>query len=106
MGGIASLSWWYAANPFPAVRSLWYPSEDPWCWIGKVCVDDDGGPCPMVRTGSTASTVEGLDFDGSFRCVYCTTRDCLERWYSSDTFGGITSREFCPTQWNQKTCSD
>merc|ERR1712032_1059262 len=106
--GAACLIWWFVANPFPGVMSLWDLEEKPWCWIGKVCVGNDGAPCPMAETGSLENTLPGMTWNETLgQCVYCNTRACLEQWYSKVTLNGIEQQwEFCPRRWLHAECHD
>jgi membrane associated rhomboid family serine protease len=103
---VLSLVWWFAANPFPAIRNLWDPSESPWCWIGQVCVGEGGTPCPAMGYDNSGST--SLDTQAVFdQCVYCQSRECVEGWYSKLAVNGVEGDSFayCPRSWSWIDCN-
>jgi membrane associated rhomboid family serine protease len=116
-----SLFFWYGSpldNEAPAIGSLWNPSERPFCWIGTVCVDDNGNHCPMIDDVSTFATNADDDSNGKtgqyntmHQCVMCQTRECVEGWYS-ETYkvtesDGETITEhykYCPQKSSRTAC--
>lgn len=81
-GALALCAWWWHSSPLPAVRSLWYLDEQPLCWIGQVCTNDDNTGC---------------DLNSAVQCVACSTRECVENWYMDE-------HVFCVVRGSYETC--
>lgn len=105
LGG--SFVFWYGANDHPAIANLWDYSQRPWCWIGEVCIGDDGAHCPLLDTPPTYTTGATTVDETRRQCVFCTTRECVEGWYSSYTAAdGTEHYKYCPTESAQSICGD
>ncbi|CAK0883106.1 unnamed protein product [Prorocentrum cordatum] len=102
-----TLFFWYGANNHPAIANLWDSSQRPWCWIGEVCIGDDGAHCPLLDTPPTFTTGATTAHETRRQCVFCTTRACVEGWYSSYIADdGTEHYKYCPTESAQSTCGD
>lgn len=73
---------WWLTNPFPGIKTLWSPGEDPYCWIGQVCTNADNTGC---------------DYNTGWQCVVCDTRECVENWYRDQN-------TFCTLLGSEKIC--
>jgi multidrug transporter EmrE-like cation transporter len=60
--------WWWWRMPFPAIRSLLLPDEEPLCWIGQMIPENT--VCDSNYSRQCA------------RCTVCGTRRCVEHWYA------------------------
>jgi membrane associated rhomboid family serine protease len=100
---ILSFVWWFAANPFPAIRNLWDPVERPWCWIGQACIGDNGGECPLPLAASGSSGA----FATFHQCVFCEDRACVEGWFNAQTVkNGVDQFKFCPRSFGWTDCHE
>ncbi|CAK0891990.1 unnamed protein product [Prorocentrum cordatum] len=104
LGG--SFYFWFE-NDYPAIANVWDYSERPWCWIGKVCIGDDGTKCPLLKTFPTLATGASTVEETRQQCVFCATRSCVEGWYTKYTADdGIEHQKYCPTASTPSACSD
>jgi membrane associated rhomboid family serine protease len=95
--------WWFAVNPFPAIANLWDPGEHAFCWIGQVCVGEDGQPCPVFHTAFRPDWYGAQHIDSVFnQCTFCKTRECVEGWYS-DVVG--EQYRYCPRSASYAACN-
>jgi len=109
---IGSVVFWFFYNDHPAIANAWkgYPmsSERPFCWIGFVCIDDFGGPCPLIESSSNLATNSGSYANTQRQCVMCQTRECVEGYYSTYevTSGGTTTEhyQYCPQDSSRNYC--
>jgi hypothetical protein len=102
-----SLFFWYGVNDFPAIANLWDLSERPWCWIGYVCIGDDGNYCPLLDSPTNLATGASSYVDTLRQCVFCNTKECVEGWFTkTETVNGRENYKYCPEDSTTSLCSD
>jgi membrane associated rhomboid family serine protease len=106
---IGSVGFWFFLNEFPAIRNLWDFSERPWCWIGYVCIGDDGNHCPLLDSWTSYTTgAVSPEYDNTLQqCVFCNTRACVEGWFNDKyTIGNTENYKYCPQDSSNSLCTD
>ncbi|CAK0831296.1 unnamed protein product [Prorocentrum cordatum] len=105
---VGSIYFWFFFNEHPGIASL--TMERPFCWIGYVCIGDDGNHCPLIDDINDRTTNAGSYTNTLRQCVMCDTRDCVEGWYSDTyevTTAGVTTEhyKYCPTEASRNYCT-